>query len=93
MPLKLTLKERLTIEAGSVRENNLDSYEVLRNDETPEMNIALVEPPDTPPAGVGESAFAPVAPAIANALFAATGKRMRSLPISYDMVFPDAGTG
>ncbi len=81
------LKERVTVAAGAVQETNFHSYDVLRHRDAPEMTVALVEPPDTPPVAVGESAFGPVAPAIANAVFAATGRRIRRLPMSYDAVF------
>ena len=84
----MALKERISIEAGGVEQRNFDTYEILRHRESPDMTIALIDS-DAPPVGVGESALAPVAPAIANALFAASGKRIRKLPISYDRVFPE----
>ena len=83
----MALKERITITAGEVEESNFDTYEILRHDETPEMTVALIDAPEQPPVAVGESAFGPVAPAIANAVFAATGRRIRNLPISYDSLF------
>lgn len=82
----MALKERLTIKAGAVEQRNFDGYEILRHHESPEMTVALIQS-DSAPVGVGESAFAPVAPAIANAVFAATGQRIRRLPVSYDDVF------
>ena len=85
----MALKERITIEAGRVTDRNFDGYEPLRHSESPDMTVALVAPPDAPPVGVGESALPPVAPAIANAVFAATGRRVRRLPMSYDSVFSD----
>jgi isoquinoline 1-oxidoreductase subunit beta len=54
---------------------------VLRLNETPEIDIYLV-PGDAPPGGIGETGVPPIAPAVCNAIFAATGKRLRSLPIS-----------
>lgn len=81
----MALKEQMTFQAGRSEQRNLDSYELLRHDETPEMTVALIAS-NEPPAGVGESALPPVAPAIANAVFAATNKRVRRLPITYDMV-------
>jgi isoquinoline 1-oxidoreductase subunit beta len=83
----VALKERITITAGEVEESNFDTYEILRHDETPIMTVALIDAPEHPPVAVGESAFGPVAPAIANAVFAATGRRVRNLPISYDSLF------
>ncbi len=83
----MTLKERISIEAGHVGEDNFHSYEPLRHHEAPDVNIALVIPADTAPVEVGESALAPVPAAIANAVFAATGRRVRRLPMDYDSVF------
>ena len=58
-------------------------YPVIRIDEAPlETNVHIVPPgPDTPPSGVGEPGVPPFAPALINAIFAATGKRIRALPI------------
>ncbi|MBT6441318.1 MAG: xanthine dehydrogenase family protein molybdopterin-binding subunit [Alphaproteobacteria bacterium] len=84
----MALKEQITIAAGSVEERNFDGYEILRHHETPEINVALVAPPDTPPVGAGEAAIAPVAAAIANAVFDATGHRARRLPICGARVIP-----
>ncbi|VAW12373.1 Isoquinoline 1-oxidoreductase beta subunit [hydrothermal vent metagenome] len=86
----MALKERITISAGRVGEDNFDTYEILRHQDAPDVTVSLVEPDNTPPVGVGESALAPVAPAIANAVFAATGKRVRRLPMSYEDVVPAA---
>jgi len=80
----MALKERLTINEGAVVENNFDLYEILRHNEVPKMVIELVDAPDAPPGPAGESALGPVAPAIANAVFAATGQRVRRLPIRYN---------
>ncbi len=80
----LALKERITVEDGAISERNFHMYDVLRQHEAPDISISLIEPPGAPPVGVGEAALPPVAPAIANAIFAATGKRLRRLPISFD---------
>jgi len=87
----MALKEQITIAAGSVEENNFDGYELLRHAESPEMTVALVDS-DAAPVGVGESALGPVAPAITNAVFAATGRRARRLPVNYDTVFSDTNS-
>lgn len=87
----MALRERITFDSGAAEQSNFDTYDVLRNDETPEMIVKLVESVE-PPVGVGESALGPVAPAIANAVFAVTGRRVRSLPMSYDSVFPDGSS-
>jgi len=84
----MALKEQLTIKAGRVEQTNFHAYELLRHAESPQMTIALMDS-DTAPVGVGESALGPVAPAIANALFAATGRRVRKLPMKYASVFAD----
>ncbi|MCK5919740.1 MAG: xanthine dehydrogenase family protein molybdopterin-binding subunit, partial [Methylococcales bacterium] len=89
----IALKEKITVEAGAVVELNFDTYQFLRHHEAPELTVALVTPLDTTaPVGVGESALPPVAPAIANAVFAATNNRIRQLPMSYSSVFPDASS-
>jgi isoquinoline 1-oxidoreductase beta subunit len=71
----------INIDAGRVRETNFNAYRLLRANETPEIDVLLV-PSDVVPGGVGELGVGPVAPAICNAIFAATGKRLRSLPIA-----------
>jgi isoquinoline 1-oxidoreductase beta subunit len=71
----------VTLVAGRVQQGNFNSYRLLRGNEMPELDVHLVES-DAPPGGIGEPAVPPVAPAICNALFAATGKRLRALPIA-----------
>ena len=71
----------ITIDAGRVRETNFNTYRLLRANEMPEVEVVLVSS-DMTPGGIGELAVGPVAPAICNALYAATGKRVRSLPLS-----------
>lgn len=80
----MALKERLTVKNGRMSAENFNTYEVVRLDEAPDIEIALINRPDVPPAGAGEPAIAPVAAAIANALYTGTGKRIRSLPITYE---------
>jgi isoquinoline 1-oxidoreductase beta subunit len=79
--LSAALWGEVTIVGGQVQQTNFNSYRVLRGDEMPELDVHLL-PSDDPPGGIGEPAVALVAPAICNAIFAATGKRLRSLPIS-----------
>ena len=64
-----------------MRETNFNTYRVLRANEMPEIDVLLVAS-DALPGGIGELAVGPVAPAICNAIFAATGKRLRALPIA-----------
>jgi isoquinoline 1-oxidoreductase beta subunit len=71
----------ITLVAGRVQQTNFNSYRVLRGNEMPDVDVHLLES-DEAPGGIGEPAVAPVAPAICNAIFAATGKRLRTLPIA-----------
>lgn len=74
------LHSALSIEEGRVKESNFHDYEVLRLDEMPHVSVHVV-PSDARMGGIGEPATAVVAPAVANAVFALTGKRLRSLPL------------
>lgn len=71
----------ITLRAGRVQQRNFNDYRVLRLNEMPEIDVHII-PSDAPPGGIGETGVPPVAPAVCNAIFAATGKRLRSLPIS-----------
>lgn len=71
----------ITLQGGRVQQQNFHDYRVLRLNETPEIDIHII-PSSAPPGGIGETGVPPVAPAVCNAIFAATGKRLRSLPIS-----------
>jgi isoquinoline 1-oxidoreductase beta subunit len=71
----------ITIVAGQVQQSNFNSYRVLRGNEMPELDVHLLHSAD-PPGGIGEPSVALVAPALCNAIFAATGKRLRRLPIA-----------
>jgi CO/xanthine dehydrogenase Mo-binding subunit len=77
----MALHERVTLADGHVREDNFDTYPILRQLEAPEVEIALVEGTGDPPVGVGEPTIAPVAAALVNAVFAASGARVRRLPV------------
>ncbi|GMR22443.1 MAG: xanthine dehydrogenase family protein molybdopterin-binding subunit [Acidobacteriota bacterium] len=78
--LTAALHGELTLENGRVQQSNFHDYPVLRMDEMPEIEVHVVAS-DEPPTGVGEPGVPPIAPAVANALFTLTGKRVRSLPI------------
>jgi isoquinoline 1-oxidoreductase subunit beta len=78
--LSAALKGEITIEGGRVVQSNFDDYPILTIDEMPEVEVHIV-PSTGPPDGIGEPGLPPVAPAVANAVFAATGVRVRSLPI------------
>ena len=70
----------ITIKAGRVEQGNFDSYQMLRIDEAPTIEVYLTESNEAP-GGIGEPGTAAIAPAIVNAVFAATGKRVRKLPL------------
>jgi isoquinoline 1-oxidoreductase beta subunit len=76
-----TLLAEITLNNGRVRESNFHEYPLLPIGRAPEVEVAIV-PSSEPPTGVGEPGLPPIAPAVANALFAATGKRVRKLPIT-----------
>jgi isoquinoline 1-oxidoreductase beta subunit len=78
--LSAALREQITLSEGEVQQTNFDSYRSLRIDEMPEIEVHIV-PSTEAPTGVGEPGVPPLAPALANALFAATGKRIYRLPI------------
>jgi isoquinoline 1-oxidoreductase beta subunit len=78
--LTAALNSQITLDKGRVQQTNFGDYPVLRMNEVPVMDITLV-PSTEKPGGIGEPATALVAPAVANALFAATGKRIRQLPL------------
>ncbi len=71
----------VTLTGGRVQQANFNSYRLLRGNEMPDLDVHLVDS-EAAPGGIGEVAVPPVAPAICNAIFAATGKRLRSLPIA-----------
>jgi isoquinoline 1-oxidoreductase beta subunit len=78
--LTAALKSQITILDGRAVQSNFDKFACLRMDETPRMEVHIV-PSDLPPTGIGEPGLPPVAPAVMNAIFAATGKRIRRLPL------------
>jgi isoquinoline 1-oxidoreductase beta subunit len=74
------LHSEITLKEGRVQQGNFHEYEVLRLDEMPQVSVHLIES-KAKMGGIGEPATAPVAPAVANAVFALTGQRLRSLPL------------
>lgn len=76
------LIEEMTVQDGQVVPANFDKYPLLTMKEAPEVVVTLLEAGDGRPRGVGEPPIGPVAPAIANAFFALTGKRLRQLPMN-----------
>jgi isoquinoline 1-oxidoreductase beta subunit len=78
--LTAALKDEITLEQGRVKQRNFHDYPMMRINESPQIEVYIVESTENP-TGVGEPGVPPVAPAVANAIFAATGKRVRRLPI------------
>jgi isoquinoline 1-oxidoreductase beta subunit len=78
--LTAALKSEITLKDGRVQQNNFDDYPMLRIFESPKVKVYIV-PSTENPSGVGEPGVPPAAPALANALFTLTGKRIRRLPI------------
>ncbi len=76
-----TLKEQMTIKDGAVDLTNFNSYPLLTMTESPDVDAVILASPLETPTGVGEPAIGPVGAAIANAVFALTGKRVRTVPI------------
>jgi isoquinoline 1-oxidoreductase/isoquinoline 1-oxidoreductase beta subunit len=70
----------LNLESGAVMESNFHDYRMLRMNESPDIEVIIVDS-GTEPTGVGEPGLPPIAPAVANAVFKATGQRLRSLPL------------
>jgi isoquinoline 1-oxidoreductase subunit beta len=80
MGLTAALKGEITVANGQIQQSNFHDYPLLRMNEMPAIEIYFV-PGTGSPTGLGEPGVPPVAPAVANAIFAATGKRIRRLPI------------
>ena len=78
--LSAALKGEITIDRGRVQQTNFHQYDVLRIDEMPVVEVHLVAS-HAAPGGIGEAGVPPIAAAVGNAIFAATGKRMRRLPM------------
>ncbi len=79
--MSLALHGEITAKDGVIEQGNYDTYPVIRMSEAPKaINVHIMDV-DAPPGGVGEPGVPPVAPAIVNAYFAATGKRVRELPL------------
>jgi isoquinoline 1-oxidoreductase beta subunit len=79
--LSAALFEQITLENGRVQQTNFNNFPVVRMHEMPQIEVVLINSTEKP-GGIGEPATALIGPAVANALFAATGKRVRKLPLS-----------
>jgi isoquinoline 1-oxidoreductase subunit beta len=85
MGLSATLKERITVKDGMIQQQNFNSYDLLRMPDAPQLETYPVEG-GRPPGGIGEPPLALIGPSVGNAIFAATGKRLRKLPFRLDEV-------
>jgi len=72
--------QKITMENGRIQQTNLDQYPVLRIDAAPQVDVHFIES-DFDPTGLGEPGLPPLAPAVANAMFVATGRRVRAMPL------------
>jgi len=83
MGLSAALKERITVRNGSIQQQNFNDYDLLRIPDAPLLETYLIEG-GRPPGGIGEPPLALIGPSVGNAIFAATGKRLRKLPFQLD---------
>ena len=79
--LSAAINQAIHIENGKAKEGNFDDYKLMRMKDAPRVEVHLVDS-DESPEGLGEMTLPPVAAALSNAVFAATGKRIRKLPIN-----------
>ena len=83
--LGAALRNKITLKNGMIEQTNFDAYEPLRMSDMPKVEVHIV-PSDASPTGIGEPGVPPIAPAVTNAIFAATGKRLRSLPWDFSQL-------
>ena len=79
--LSTALWGEINVAGGQIRQQNFNTYRVVRHNEMPEIVVQLQGSAE-PPGGIGEPSVALVAPALGNAIFAATGQRIRALPLA-----------
>jgi isoquinoline 1-oxidoreductase beta subunit len=81
------LHGEITLKNGRVEQTNFDTYQMLRMNEAPVVEVHIVQSSE-PPGGMGECGTSLVVPAVANAIFAATGKRLRKMPVDVAALKP-----
>jgi len=86
-----TLFEQVRYDNNGITSSTWETYPIMRFEDVPETEVFIIDHPEAAPMGAGEAAQGPTAAAIANALFAATGKRIRSLPLTAEKVFQEQG--
>jgi len=82
MGTSLAFYGEITATDGAINQSNFDDFQVARMNVAPRETNVYIVPSDAPPAGIGEPGLPPFAPALCNAIFAVTGKRIRELPLS-----------
>jgi len=82
MGLSAAMFERVTLTDGAVTQSSFHDYPILRFAQVPDIRVVLVDSPAEELGGAGEPALPPLAPALCNAIFAATGERIRRLPLA-----------
>jgi len=75
----------ITVDKGRVQQTNFDKYRLMRNNEAPQIEVMLVQSTEKP-GGIGEPGTALIGPAVGNAIFAATGKRVRRMPFTKEII-------
>jgi isoquinoline 1-oxidoreductase beta subunit len=78
----------ITLKDGRVEQTNFDTYQMLRMNEAPSVEVHIIHSSE-PPGGIGEAGTSAIVPAVTNAIFAATGKRIRTLPVNAEVLRPD----
>jgi isoquinoline 1-oxidoreductase beta subunit len=83
--LSAALWDEITVDKGRVQQTNFDKYRLMRNNEAPQIEIVLINSTEKP-GGIGEPATALIGPAVGNAIFAASGKRVRRMPFTAENI-------
>ena len=83
--LSAALAEKITFKDGAVQQSNFHDYPVLRMDEAPRVHVNVMVT-ENKPGGIGEVGLPPIAPAVANALFKLSGRRLRDLPFRTELL-------